>query len=71
VQVLAQAGLTLPPEVACVSIGPVTSAALREAGLLVAAEAREATLGALAEGCESFLLARDALRGSGISLREP
>lgn len=54
-QVLAEAGLTLPREVACVSIGPVTSAVLREAGLFVAAEAEAATLDALVEACARWL----------------
>lgn len=48
---LREAGLTLPQKVACVSIGPVTSAALREAGLLVAAEAETASLDALVDAC--------------------
>ncbi len=42
--VLRSAKLALPAEVACISIGPVTSAALREAGLSVTAEADSATL---------------------------
>ena len=49
--VLREAGLTFPREVACLSIGPVTSAALREAGLLVRAEAATATLDALVDAC--------------------
>jgi uroporphyrinogen-III synthase len=64
VQVLAEAGLTLPREVACVSIGPVTSAALREAGLLVAAEAEAATLEALVEACAGLLRSGGAQQGS-------
>ena len=38
-------------EVACVSIGPVTSAALRDAGLVVAAEAETASLDGLVDAC--------------------
>ncbi len=49
--VLRDAELTFSREVACVSIGPVTSAALREAGLVVAAEAETASLDALADAC--------------------
>jgi uroporphyrinogen-III synthase len=52
--VLREAGLAFPPQVACVSIGPVTSAALREAGLPVAAEAEVATLDGLADACVRF-----------------
>ena len=47
--VLCEAGLTFPRQVACVSIGPVTSAALREAGLTVATEAATASLDALVD----------------------
>jgi uroporphyrinogen-III synthase len=64
VQVLAEAGLTLPREVACVSVGPVTSAALRDAGLLVAAEAETASLEALVEACVGLLRSRGAQQGS-------
>jgi uroporphyrinogen-III synthase len=49
--VLRDAGLVFPREVACVSIGPVTSAALRDAGLPVAAEAATASLDALVDAC--------------------
>jgi uroporphyrinogen-III synthase len=49
--VLREAALAFPAQVACVSIGPVTSAALRDAGLLVAAEAAPASLDALVEAC--------------------
>jgi len=49
--VLREAGLAFPPQVACVSIGPVTSAALRDAGLVVAAEAEMASLDALVDAC--------------------
>jgi uroporphyrinogen-III synthase len=52
--VLRDAGLAFPREVACVSIGPVTSAALREAGLPVAAEAETASLDALVDACVRF-----------------
>jgi uroporphyrinogen-III synthase len=52
--VLRDAGLAFPREVACVSIGPVTSAALREAGLPVAAEAEMASLDALVDACVRF-----------------
>jgi uroporphyrinogen-III synthase len=49
--VLRNAGIALPREVACVSIGPVTSAALRNAGLIVDAEAEAASLDGLVEAC--------------------
>jgi uroporphyrinogen-III synthase len=49
--VLREAGLVFSRDVACVSIGPVTSAALREAGLEVAAEAETASLDGLVEAC--------------------
>jgi uroporphyrinogen-III synthase len=49
--VLREGGLAFPPQVACVSIGPVTSAALRDAGLTVAVEAETASLDALVEAC--------------------
>jgi uroporphyrinogen-III synthase len=49
--VLHKAGLAFPRQVACVSIGPVTSATLREAGLTVAAEAETASLDALVDAC--------------------
>ncbi len=52
--VLREAGLAFLPQVACVSIGPVTSAALRDAGLLVAAEAETASLDALVDACVRF-----------------
>jgi uroporphyrinogen-III synthase len=48
---LREAGLSFPRQVASVSIGPVTSAALREAGLVVAAEANAASLDALVDAC--------------------
>jgi uroporphyrinogen-III synthase len=50
-EVLREAGLVLPRYVACVSIGPVTSAALRDAGLSVAAEAETASLDGLVDAC--------------------
>jgi uroporphyrinogen-III synthase len=49
--VLREAGLVFPGAVRCVSIGPVTSAALRDAGLSVAAEAETASLDGLVEAC--------------------
>jgi uroporphyrinogen-III synthase len=49
--VLREAGLELPRQVACVSIGPVTSAALGEAEFAVAAEAETASLDALVDAC--------------------
>jgi uroporphyrinogen-III synthase len=52
--VLRQAGLVFPRDVACLSIGPVTSASLRDAGLLVAAEAETASLDALVDACVRF-----------------
>jgi uroporphyrinogen-III synthase len=52
--VLRDAGLAFPREVACVSIGPVTSAALREVGLVVAAEAETASLDGLVDACVRF-----------------
>ena len=53
--VLREAALAFPPQVACVSIGPVTSAALRDAGLIVAAESEMASLDAMVEACVHFL----------------
>jgi uroporphyrinogen-III synthase len=55
--VLRDAGTALPPQVKCVSIGPVTSAALRDAGLVVAAEAETASLDGLVDACVRFLAA--------------
>jgi uroporphyrinogen-III synthase len=52
--VLRDAGLAFPREVACVSIGPVTSAALREAGLPVVSEAETASLDGLVDACVRF-----------------
>jgi uroporphyrinogen-III synthase len=49
--VLRDAGISFPAQVACVSIGPVTSTALRDAGLRVAAEAEAASLDALVDAC--------------------
>jgi uroporphyrinogen-III synthase len=54
--VLRSARLAFPRQVACVSIGPVTSAALRDAGLIVAAEAETATLDALIDACVRLFL---------------
>jgi uroporphyrinogen-III synthase len=53
--VLRDAGIAFPPQVACVSIGPVTSSALRDAGLLVAAEAQTASLDGLLDACVRLL----------------
>ena len=49
--VLREARLVFPRDVPCVSIGPVTSTALHEAGLVVAAEAESASLDGLVEAC--------------------
>jgi uroporphyrinogen-III synthase len=46
---LASAGVSLPEAVRRVSIGPITSAALRELGWAVDAEARETTIASLVE----------------------
>jgi uroporphyrinogen-III synthase len=53
--VLRDAGLAFPPQVACVSIGPVTSSALRESGMVVAAEAETASLDGLVDACVRLL----------------
>jgi uroporphyrinogen-III synthase len=55
--VLREAGLAFPSQVACVSIGPLTSAALRDAGLPVASEAETASLDALVDACVRFFAA--------------
>jgi uroporphyrinogen-III synthase len=52
--VLREAGLAFPAQVASVSIGPVTSAAMREAGLIVTAEAETASLDGLVDACVRF-----------------
>jgi uroporphyrinogen-III synthase len=49
--VLRETGRTFQPRVACISIGPVTSAALRDVGLAVAAEAEMASLDGLVDAC--------------------
>jgi uroporphyrinogen-III synthase len=49
--VLCDAGLSFPAQIACISIGPVTSAALRDAGLRAAAEAETASLDSLVDAC--------------------
>jgi len=54
--VLDAAGETLPGEILRVSIGPVTSATLRENGLPPQAEAAEATVGSLAEAVVAAVL---------------
>jgi uroporphyrinogen-III synthase len=56
--VLRDAGLSFPREVACVSIGPLTSVALRDAGLVVAAEAETASLDALVTACVRLFRAK-------------
>jgi uroporphyrinogen-III synthase len=53
--VLRDAGLAFPAQVACVSIGPVTSAELRDAELVVAAEAETASLDGLVDACVRLL----------------
>lgn len=53
--VLRDAVISLPHQVACVSIGPVTSAALVEAGIAIAAEASSATLDELVAVCVKLL----------------
>jgi uroporphyrinogen-III synthase len=49
--VLRVAGVAFPRTVACVSIGPVTSTALRDDGFIVAAEAETASLDGLVDAC--------------------
>lgn len=56
--VLREAGVSFPVQVACVSIGPVTSAALRDVSLAVAAEAETASLDALVEACARLFAAQ-------------
>jgi uroporphyrinogen-III synthase len=51
---LERAGCELPAGVACVSIGPVTSDALREVGWAIAAGALEPSVRALAEACAAL-----------------
>jgi uroporphyrinogen-III synthase len=53
--VLRDTGMVFPSQVLCVSIGPVTSAALRDAGLAVSAEAETASLDALVSACVHLL----------------
>ena len=57
-EVLEAAGLVLPPEILRVSIGPVTSATLREHGLAPQAEAAEATVSSLGEAVVAVIAAR-------------
>jgi uroporphyrinogen-III synthase len=52
VALLEAAGVTLPASIALISIGPITSQALRDLGLEPAAEAAEPTLPALVEAIE-------------------
>jgi uroporphyrinogen-III synthase len=54
---LRAAGIDFPPKVACISIGPVTSAALRDAGIAVAAEAETASLEGLIDAFRRFYAA--------------
>lgn len=49
--VLREAEVSFPSHVACVSIGPVTSATLRDAGLTIATEAATASLDSLVDAC--------------------
>jgi uroporphyrinogen-III synthase len=49
--VLRDARLMFPREVACISIGLVTSVPLREAGLIVSTEAEMASLDGLVDAC--------------------
>jgi uroporphyrinogen-III synthase len=56
VALLKAAGLTLPDAIARISIGPITSTALRELGLPAHAEATEATMDALLDAVSSYLL---------------
>jgi uroporphyrinogen-III synthase len=53
--VLRETEMVFPSRVLCVSIGPVTSAALREVGLAVSAEAETASLDALVSACVQLL----------------
>jgi uroporphyrinogen-III synthase len=53
--VLREAGIMFPRTIRCVSIGPVTSGALRDAGLIVAAEAEAASLDGVVAACVRLL----------------
>ena len=53
-RLLEAAGVDLPREVVRASIGPITSATLRELGWGVDLEAREATVASLAEGLGEY-----------------
>ncbi len=55
---LEAAGLTLPRGIAFASIGPVTTAAIRELGYEVAVEAREATIPALVDAVRHYFAVR-------------
>jgi uroporphyrinogen-III synthase len=59
---LETAGLTLPASVARVSIGPITSAALRRLGIAAHVEAAEATIDGLVAGVVQRLITAQVLR---------
>jgi len=58
---LEAAEVTLPTSIALISIGPITSQALRDLGLEPAAEATEPTLPALVEAIEAHWSKKQAL----------
>ena len=58
-ELLASARLSLPPDTVLASIGPITSAALKEAGLQADVEAPFATVQSLAEVTVSYLRERE------------
>ncbi|HXB61519.1 MAG TPA: uroporphyrinogen-III synthase [Acidobacteriaceae bacterium] len=51
---LLAAGVIVPPETVLASIGPVTSATMRELGFLPTVEAQEATIGSLVEALVEY-----------------